>query len=547
MDQKQDTKNQEQPEQSILAPEYGGGSGGSGMDFYELTIENFNCCVNRFDTQNQTSTLNLLINFDDTMPQYEPDIGLHLKLKQPKSNTVRIMPLHPAISQKILIPGSADMTDEQLLQAFVAAKKPLIEHMKNQTYKRGFEYPSVIQTLTLPELIAGRDVIAQFKSGTGKTYAFLYGLLWNFDLNDESLQYVFITSSHEVASQIYEQAKELLPPGARIVLCIGQKKGTEEAKPLGFREVVKTSSLNNQSGQTSSRPNISLRDERIAVSKAQVIVCTMGKFHDYLCNRKCINTLSMLKALCVDEFDNIIISRNRNRSSLTSDTADQIYTIINMLHPDTQRVFFSATVNDEVVKVAQSYFRPVTEVTGEPLNILLNNDDYTLEGINQYYVKVDSNATKKATIVDLLSQCRISQAIIFVNKKDTAYELKFYLDDIAKHDPTKISIDSKVFHGDLSSQERLTLHTDFIANKLRLLISTDVNSRGLDIQSVNLVINYDIPEQLSTYIHRIGRSGRYGHKGTAITLVMFNSRRNEWGYIESIDSCSKTKQNDAVA
>jgi len=156
-----------------------------------------------------------------------------------------------------------------------------------------------------------------------------------------------------------------------------------------------------------------------------------------------------------------------------------------------------------------------------------------LEGIRQYYVKVGTFLDKKGVLLDLLQQCRISQAIIFANKKETANELKLYLDE------QEISFHSAVCHGDLSAIVRQTIHKELIEGKLRLLISTDLTARGLDIQGINVVINFDMPDVLENYIHRIGRSGRYGRKGVAINLILVNSSTDEMQKVERINEVSK--------
>lgn len=290
---------------------------------------------------------------------------------------------------------------------------------------------------------------------------------------------------------------------------------------------------NNNRTKTLNNRTKTLKDEKIEIAQAQIIVCTMGKFYDYLFNREWITSLKYLKAICIDEFDSIITSRSKPRSSTIMNTEEQAHAIIKKIPEYAQRVFFSATVSDQAKQVAYNYFGKNAIYVGEPLIVSLETEDFTLEGIRQYYVKVGTFLDKKGVLLDLLQQCRISQAIIFANKKETANELKLYLDE------QEISFHSAVCHGDLSAIVRQTIHKELIEGKLRLLISTDLTARGLDIQGINVVINFDMPDVLENYIHRIGRSGRYGRKGVAINLILVNSSTDEMQKVERINEVSK--------
>ena len=381
--------------------------------------------------------------------------------------------------------------------------------------------------MVIPELIQGRDALIQFKAGTGKTHAFLFGLLWHFDPADDALQYIYISTSHEVATQIYEQAVFLLPKVTNVVLCIGQKK--ETVSTGGFRTPIGTSTLNNRFK--------TLKEERDEIAKAQVIVCTVGKFYDYLCNRKIITSVQYLKSICIDEFDNIISSHSKSNFM---NTEEQVREIMKIIPRTAQRTFFSATALDHSAKLARGYFRTYSEEVGDAFIVLLDTGDYTLESIRQYYVKVNDINDKKVALLNLLKKCHIAQGIIFTNRIDTANDIKMLLDE------QEVSIQSAVFHGNLPTVERKMIHNNFIANKIRLLISTDLTARGLDINGLNIVINFDMPDVLETYIHRVGRSGRYGKKGVAISLVLINNKLNEMIKVASINEYSKYSKLDVL-
>lgn len=490
------------------------------IKFSPISIGEHTCNVNRILGEN----LNLLLDFTDAIPHFDLENGPHLKIKNKKTNETIIVPLNWKVASGMIIPNSKNMNDEEYFRSFVDIKKQVVSDLISKTFAKGYESPSAIQALAIPELIQGKDVMAQFKSGTGKTHAFLFGCFWSFDPMDNQTQHIFITSSHEVAVQIHEQAKFLLPANTKIALCIGEKKDGGSNMSGGFKTPIGTSSLN-------AKPK-TLREQKEEVQRAQIIICTMGKFYDFICNKQWIIT-DYLKSICVDEFDNIVASRSRSRASSVMSTEDQMAAIMKRIPPRTQRIFFSATVSNQALEIAHSYFRKYDPVIGEPFYVLLDIEDYTLEGIRQYYVECRSTNEKKEVLLDLLKQCRISQAIIYVNKIETASEIKDFLDD------QDVQIISSIFHGNLGASERKNIHHDFCSGKVRLLISTDVTARGLDVQSINLVINFDMPEMLETYIHRVGRSGRYGKKGVAISLILNNRDKDERKKIEGINECSK--------
>uniref|UniRef100_A0A6G6ACE8 DEAD/SNF2-like helicase n=1 Tax=Borely moumouvirus TaxID=2712067 RepID=A0A6G6ACE8_9VIRU len=500
----------------------------SDINFENITVGSYKCNVNR-----NVDDLYLLNAFDDVVPKYNSTHGPYIELTNRKEGTTNIMKLSDSACRTTLVKGGSNMSSEEYLPLFVENKRQYVESLVKNTFAAGFENPASVQTLTVPELIQRRDALIQFKAGTGKTLSFLFGCLWGFDPNDSELQYIFITSSHEVASQIYDRAVSLLPSSARVALCVGQRKNINNVNSR-FKEscVVSTSSLN-------TRPK-TIKEEREQISRAQVIVCTMGRLYDFMCNRRWIPSTRYLKAICVDEFDNIVISRSKSRNSSSMSTEQQMADIIKFIEDeapdrhlnDTQRVFFSATVTPESIEAAHGYFRKNNKSVGDPFIVLLDIQDYTLESIKQYYVPCQNYALKKDVLMDVLKQCRIAQCIIFVNKIETANDLKQFLDE------QSVSTSSAVFHGLLPSEIRKNIHEDFLANKIRLLISTDLTSRGFDVQGINLVINFDMPDYLETYIHRVGRSGRYGRKGVSISFIVVNNNNNEMEKVNNINEHS---------
>lgn len=475
-------------------------------DLKEVCIGNFKC----FTTQPFLS----LENFDNAIPLYTIENSLHMKIDRKTTFSMNLF-----ITRSLMMNGTSHLTSDEFIQKYVNDKKPMMESLINLTYHKGFEIPSPIQRIAIPYLMDGRDAVIQFKSGTGKTHAFLFGLLSNFEVQDPKLQCIFITSSHEVAIQIYDHAKSLMTADVKISLCIGNKKAVG-----GFKPVVSP---------------ISLKAERDMISNAQIIVGTVGKVYSWLCcdrqSSRPLVDMSYLKSICIDEFDQIIVpSRKQHTDSMRTDT--QIEMIIKRAPKNAQRVFISATVDDEALDYAVGYFRQDT-VAKDPFFCLLKRDNFTLEGIRQYYIELDIYKfrsendiiyEKNCIMSELIRNCRISQCIIFVNKITTAMDLQDYFVRLTP------PIYPGILHGSLTSTERQTIVDEFKKDKLRYLISTDVTSRGFDVQGINLIINYDMPNELSTYIHRIGRSGRYGKKGVAISIVCSDEMKK----IEEIRKCS---------
>lgn len=487
-------------------------------DLTSLTIGPYKCNVNRAE-----DNILLLNYFDETIPYYDQENGLHLKIKT-KKNGIAIVPLNKNITNDMLIDGAKKMSDDEYYNTFVQNKTEFLkENLLKNTYAKGFQTPSAVQAISMTDIIQGRDTMIQFKSGSGKTHAFLFSCLWSFDPNDNFLQHIFITSSHEVAEQIFIHAKYLLGTSAKVALCIGHKQKPATSTG-GFKD-------NNSGDKTVVQK--SLREELEEIMSAQVLVCTMGKLYNLYCDKKKIDT-KYLKTICVDEFDTIVVpvGKTNQKSSMScmASTEEQMAAIIRKIPEHTRRIFFSATVSSDSFDTVQNYFRKA-EIDANPLIVLLDSDDYTLDEIKQYYVMSSNNEEKRAILIDLIKQLPLSQAIIYANSKNTANEIRKELLN------QMIPIKSGLIHGDLTDSDRRAIVKDFRDGAMRILISTDLTARGFDVQSVNIVLNYDMPDRLETYIHRVGRSGRYNRKGTAISLIL----HREVQKISDINNCSKSK------
>jgi len=183
---------------------------------------------------------------------------------------------------------------------------------------------------------------------------------------------------------------------------------------------------------------------------------------------------------------------------------DQIAQIIAKLPPDVQIGLYSATMPAEVMEVAKDFLR-------DPVMITVKNENLTLDGIKQFFVAIEKEDWKYDTLKELYKNIEIQQAIIYINKKVNVTDISNKL----KNDGFTIAF----MHGETPQEERDDIMKKFRTGEIRVLITTDLLARGIDVQQVSLVINYDLPQEKETYIHRIGRSGRFGRKGVAINFV----------------------------
>jgi len=183
---------------------------------------------------------------------------------------------------------------------------------------------------------------------------------------------------------------------------------------------------------------------------------------------------------------------------------EEIYEIFKFLPRDVQVCLFSATMPPEILDLTSKFMR-------DPVRILVKKDELTLEGIQQFYIAIEKEEWKMETLCDLYETVTITQAIIYCN---TRQKVDFLKDQLEKRFFT-----CSVMHSDMDQEERNLIMREFRSGSSRILISTDLLARGIDVQQVSLVINYDLPTNLESYLHRIGRAGRFGRKGVAINMV----------------------------
>ena len=329
-------------------------------------------------------------------------------------------------------------------------------------YGYGFENPSPIQKLAIKPMIEGRDMIIQSHSGTGKTGTFIIGILSNIDESYKGTQAIVIAPTRELANQIFNVYKNL-SRYCKISgnLCIG---GT----------------LQNRYNYNES-------------NNEQIIIGTPGRISD-LIGRGIIKS-DKIKMVVIDEADDVLSSSFKRQNEKIFDSVSNM----------AQICLFSATIPDEM-------FGLTDKILNKPLKILVKEEELTLDGIKQYYVYIGNNDRYKfETLCDLYNRISVGQTMIYCNKRYIVEELS------EKFKSLNFSVSQS--HGEMRQKERQNVMKDFRSGKSRILISTDVLSRGIDVQQVSLVINYDVPRDTDTYLHRIGRSGRYGRKGVAINLI----------------------------
>jgi len=328
-------------------------------------------------------------------------------------------------------------------------------------YAYGFEKPSKIQQRGIMPILAGHDTIAQAQSGTGKTATFSISTLNLIDLRQPFTQALMLAPTRELAQQTQ-----------KVVRTLGD-----------FLQVTSHACV----GGTLVRDDIRTLREGV-----QIVVGTPGRVTDMI-NRNVLR-MDTVKLFILDEADEMLARGFR----------DQIYEIFQHLPNKVQVCLFSATMPDEILEISQRFMR-------NPVRILVKRDELTLEGIKQFYVAVEKEEWKLETLCDLYETLTITQAIIYCNLRRKVDWLK---DKMGQRDFTVSSM-----HGDMTGPERELIMKEFASGSSRVLITTDLLARGIDVQQVSLVINYDMPKNHENYIHRIGRSGRFGRKGVAINLI----------------------------
>ncbi|PIK61497.1 putative eukaryotic initiation factor 4A-III [Apostichopus japonicus] len=367
-------------------------------------------------------------------------------------------------------------------------------------YAYGFEKPSAIQQRAIKPVLKGRDVIAQAQSGTGKTATFSMAVLQCLEVQccpQKSLSglyeilmftlwckivakvretmivtHVFGYGDERDSSSNYVSTRELAVQIQKVILALGDYMSVQCHACIGGTSIGE--------------------DIRKLDYGQHIVSGTPGRVFDMI-RRRHLRTRS-IKMLILDEADEM----------LNKGFKEQIYDVYRYLPPATQVCLFSATLPHDVLEMTHKFMT-------DPVRILVKRDELTLEGIKQFFVAVEREEWKFDTLCDLYDTLTISQAVIFCNTKR---KVDWLTEKMREANFTVSSM-----HGGMTQKERDEIMKEFRSGTSRVLITTDVWARGIDVQQVSLVINYDLPNNRELYIHRIGRSGRYGRKGVAINFV----------------------------
>merc|ERR1712093_616968 len=337
----------------------------------------------------------------------------------------------------------------------------LKENLLRGIYAYGYESPSAVQSRAIVQICKGRDVIAQAQSGTGKTATFSISMLQSIDSSVRETQALVLSPTRELATQIQS-----------VILALGDYMNVSCHACIGGTSIGE--------------------DIRKLEHGQQIVSGTPGRVFDMI-KRRHLRTRN-IKMLVLDEADELL-----NKGFM-----DQIYDVYRYLPPQTQVVVLSATLPHDVLEMT-------TKFMTDPVRILVKRDELTLEGIKQFFVAVEKEDWKFDTLCDLYDTLTITQAVIFCNTKR---KVDWLTEKMREANFTVSSM-----HGEMPQKERDAIMTEFRQGASRVLITTDVWARGIDVQQVSLVINYDLPTNRENYIHRIGRSGRFGRKGVAINFV----------------------------
>ncbi len=339
----------------------------------------------------------------------------------------------------------------------------LKEELLRGIYSYGFEVPSEIQQKAIVPVLSGNDVIGQAQSGTGKTGTFSISVLQRIEIEKNYTQALVLLPTHELVHQVYGVMRSLgeFMTGLRIKTMVGGTNISEDTREI-----------------SSAPPHI-------------VIGCT-GRIYDMI-RRRALD-ISNLKMLVMDEADEM----------LSPGFKEQIYNIFQVLPADTQAAVFSATMSEQVLRLTEKFMR-------DPVKIIMKPEELTLDGIEQYYVAMHSDRDKFDMLKSIFHGLTLSQSIIYANSLNRVMELyNAMLDE---------GFSVCALHSGMSKQDRENVMRDFRQGIHRVMISSNLTARGIDIQQVNVVINFDVPRSVDTYLHRIGRSGRWGRKGKAINFM----------------------------
>jgi ATP-dependent RNA helicase UAP56/SUB2 len=327
----------------------------------------------------------------------------------------------------------------------------------------GFEHPSEVQQQCLPNSLIGVDILCQAKSGMGKTAVFVITVLNRLEESAPEVSCLVLAHTRELAYQIDKEFQR-------------------------FSVNFKFKSMVIYGGEP-----VDEQVKNLTTLKPQVVVGTPGRVLSLA--KKGLLNMKNVKFFILDECDKMLKEL---------DMRQDVQSIFKMTPVEKQVMMFSATLPKEIRSVCRKFMT-------KPFEIFVDNEDkLTLHGLQQFYVSLKENE-KNRKLNDILDMLQFNQVIIFVKNIVRCVELNKLL--------IECNFPSIAIHGSLEQDERISRYKTFKEFKKRIMVATDIFGRGIDIERVNIVINYDIPDSSDTYLHRVGRAGRFGTKGLAITFA----------------------------
>lgn len=353
--------------------------------------------------------------------------------------------------------------------------KNIIKSLKNIKY----EIPSKVQNKVIPELLNNKDIIVKSKTGSGKTASFAIPLCEKVDINNNSVQGLIIAPTRELALQI-----------------------KEEVQNIGRIKKVRCSAI---FGKQPLKEQVAELKQRV-----HIVVATPGRIIDHI-GRGTID-LSNIKFFIIDEADKM----------LNKGFVDDMEFIMTKLPQNACKGMFSATIDDNINSVCEKYMKNIIRIE------IKDEDKYIKKQISEFFINSEEENKYDLLKSIIYKECPHS-VIVFANTRDKVDEIYKSM----KKDKFTVG----VIHGDMSQDKRLFIIKDFKENKFNILVSSDITSRGIHVDDVSLVINYEVPRDKENYVHRIGRTGRVDKLGKAITIVSTKEEK----YLREIEEYTKNQ------
>ena len=353
--------------------------------------------------------------------------------------------------------------------------KNIIKSLKNMKY----EIPSKVQSKVIPQLLNNKDIIVKSKTGSGKTASFAIPLCEKVDINNNSVQGLIIAPTRELALQI-----------------------KEEVQNIGRIKKVRCSAI---FGKQPLKEQVAELKQRV-----HIVVATPGRIIDHI-GRGTID-LSNIKFFIIDEADKM----------LNKGFVNDMESIMTKLPQNACKGMFSATIDDNINSVCEKYMKNIVRIE------IKDEDKYIKKQISEFFIKSEEENKYDLLKSIIYKECPHS-VIVFANTRDKVDEIYKSM----KKDKFTVG----VIHGDMSQDKRLFIIKDFKENKFNILVSSDITSRGIHVDNVSLVINYEVPRDKENYVHRIGRTGRVDKLGKAITIVSTKEEK----YLREIEEYTKNQ------